>query len=92
MSVHIELEGIDICGKDAFAVHSGKEESSLTNPTVQGKRRKILMTNLSYEIDGVELVRKKGKSTVVLKLVKYQDRPWRFLHAHENKKRNRAGQ
>merc|ERR1712137_1291156 len=76
VSVYIELDGLDDVADDALVVESKEEEVSLTIAALNGKRRRFALAGLSEEIDGVKLVRKKGKNTVVLKLQKKEEKSW----------------
>merc|ERR1712129_672016 len=76
VSIYIELEGLDDLADDDFVVNSGEREVSMGIAALAGKRRKFTLANLAEDIDGVKLVRKKGKSTVVLKLQKKEEQSW----------------
>jgi len=76
VSIYIELDGLDEVADDALTTESGEKEVSLTIASIGGKRRRFALTALSNEITEVKLQRKKGKNTVVLKLVKKEAEPW----------------
>merc|ERR1719382_1377964 len=76
VSIYIELEGLDDLAEDAFVVDSGEKECSLVIAMSDSKKKRFALSSLSEEIDGVKLVRKKGKNTVVLKLQKKEEKSW----------------
>merc|ERR1712118_518418 len=79
VSIYIELEGLDDVADDALTTTSGEKEVTLTIASIGGKKRTFSMSSLSNEIDGVKLVRKPGKNTVVLKLTKKEEKSWYAL-------------
>merc|ERR1719193_2860460 len=76
VSVYIELEGLDDLKEDAFVTESSETSASLCIAMADGKKKRFALAGLSNEIDGVKVVQKKGKNTVVLKLQKKEERPW----------------
>merc|ERR1719401_1791451 len=81
VSIYVELEGLDDVADDALKAESGEKECSLTIDAI-GKppaKRVLRLAGLSNEIDGVKLVRKPGKNTVVLKLQKKEETTWYSL-------------
>jgi len=79
VSIYIELDGLDDVADDALSTTSGEKEVSLVIAALAGKKRSFSMSNLANEIDGVKLVRKPGKNTVVLKLTKKEEKSWYSL-------------
>merc|ERR1719150_1246806 len=79
VSIYIEMEGLDAVPDDDLKAESGEKEASLTIAAIGSPARKkqLRLQKLANEIDGVKLVRKPGKNTVVLKLTKKDaDKSW----------------
>jgi len=79
VSIYVEMEGLDAVADDDLKAESGEKEASLTIAAIgsPAKKRTLKLQNLANEIDGVKLVRKPGKNTVVLKLTKKDaDKSW----------------
>merc|ERR1712061_572219 len=79
VSIYIEMEGLDAVGDDDLKAESGEKEVELTIAATgsPAKKRTLKLQKLANEIDGVKLVRKPGKNTVVLKLTKKDaDKSW----------------
>merc|ERR1740121_1083422 len=72
VSVYVELDGLDAVPDEALSTESGETSASLTIAAIgtPPKKRCLQLGGLSDSIDGVKLVRKPGKNTVVLKLQK----------------------
>jgi hypothetical protein len=79
VSIHIELDGMDDVADDAFVITSAEREVTLAIAGVAGKNRRFALKNLSAEIDSVKYERKKGKNTIVLKLINKEVTPWHSL-------------
>lgn len=82
VSIYVELGGLDDVPDEAIAVEAGDRKASLTIAAVgtPAKKRKLELSGLYGEVDGVQMARKKGKNTVVLKLKKKnQDESWSKL-------------
>jgi hypothetical protein len=78
VSVYVEMEGLDDVADDALTTESGEKECSLTIGAIgtPPKKKTLKLAGLSNEIDGVEIKRKPGKNTVVLKLKKKEEKSW----------------
>merc|ERR1712050_232766 len=72
VSIYVEMEGLDAVPDDALQTESGEKEATLTITAIGSPARKkqLKLQKLANAIDGVKLVRKPGKNTVVLKLTK----------------------
>merc|ERR1719517_237319 len=72
VSIYIEIDGLDDVTDDALKAESGEKEVSLTIAAIgsPAKKKQLKLQKLANEIDGVNLVRKPGKNTIVLKLTK----------------------
>mmetsp|Transcript_41975 Transcript_41975/g.110897 ORF Transcript_41975/g.110897 Transcript_41975/m.110897 type:complete len:159 (-) Transcript_41975:30-506(-) len=81
VSVYVAMDGLDAVPDGALSCESGQRKASLTIAAIgTPPRRKVLrLPHLSGDIDGVKLVRRPGKDTVVLKLQKREERPWKEL-------------
>merc|ERR1719436_51406 len=75
VSVYIELDGLDDLAEDAFTTTSDETSVSLAF-VLDGKKRTFSLAGLNAEITNVKLQQKKGKNTVVLKLVKKEEEAW----------------
>jgi len=84
VSIYIELDGLDDCPESAFKATSGEKDVSLTIDSVAGKQRSFTMKDLAQEITGVKVNQKKGKSMVVLKLIKKEETPWYKLQENSS--------
>jgi len=78
VSIYVELDGLDDVPDDALKAESGEKEATLTISAIGAppRKRTLKLLKLANEIDGVKLVRKPGKNTVVLKLTKKAETPW----------------
>jgi len=76
VTVYIEMDGLDEVADDALTTESGEMNVSFTIANIGGKKKRFALANLSNEIDGVTIKRKKGKNTVELKLKKKEEKPW----------------
>ena len=76
VSIYIELDGLDDVADDGLAVESKEREVSMTIASLSGKTRRFALASLAEDIGGVNVVRKKGKNTVVLKLQKKKEKRW----------------
>merc|ERR1719460_292924 len=65
VSIYIELEGLDDVKEDQLSSTNGETDVTFTIAAIGGKKRVFTMANLSNEIDGVKIVQKPGKNTVV---------------------------
>mmetsp|Transcript_58402 Transcript_58402/g.125492 ORF Transcript_58402/g.125492 Transcript_58402/m.125492 type:complete len:144 (-) Transcript_58402:98-529(-) len=81
VSIYIQLDGLDDVSDHALLCDSGPRNVSLTilGIGVPPKRRRFALAGLPHDIEGMQLVRKRGKHTVVLKLTKKEVRSWRSL-------------
>jgi len=78
VSVYVEMDGLDEVAEDALKAESGETDCTFTIAAIGNPpTKKVLrLASLANEIDGVKLVRKPGKNTVVLKLQKKEEKSW----------------
>mmetsp|Transcript_26239 Transcript_26239/g.73399 ORF Transcript_26239/g.73399 Transcript_26239/m.73399 type:complete len:173 (-) Transcript_26239:111-629(-) len=78
VSVYIELPGLDDVAEDAITVSHEANKVSCTIAAIGSppKKRSLTLNGLANEIEGVKLVCKKGKNTIVLKLQKKEEKSW----------------
>lgn len=81
VSIYVELDGLDEVADDALHVESEDRSVALNIAAIGSppKQRRLALGNLAKDIDGVKLVRKPGKNTIVLKLQKREETVWQKL-------------